>query len=80
MFPERQQGPHREWKAEIEFLDNLFPNGSAYTVGKVNGDHWLLYLTAPGEGSSANGDTAPSSPQSLSHEVNGVDPGSSDIP
>ncbi|KAH9942306.1 S-adenosylmethionine decarboxylase [Epithele typhae] len=39
MFPERQIGPHREWTTEIEFLDNLFPNGSAYTVGKVNGDH-----------------------------------------
>ncbi|KAI8993783.1 S-adenosylmethionine decarboxylase [Trametes punicea] len=62
MFPERQMGPHREWKAEIEFLDNLFPNGSAYTVGKVNGDHWLLYLTSPGEKCSPNADTAPGSP------------------
>ncbi|EJF65125.1 S-adenosylmethionine decarboxylase [Dichomitus squalens LYAD-421 SS1] len=80
MFPERQQGPHREWKAEIEFLDNLFPNGSAYTVGKVNGDHWLLYLTAPGELSSGSGDTAPSSPQSVLHNVDGVDPEASDVP
>lgn len=78
MFPERQHGPHREWRAEIEFLDNLFPNGSAYTVGKVNGDHWVLYLTAPGGGTSVNGDTAPSSPQSVSHEVNGVDTKPSD--
>ncbi|KAL7281293.1 hypothetical protein ACG7TL_004602 [Trametes sanguinea] len=63
MFPERQMGPHREWKAEIEFLDNLFPNGSAYTVGKVNGDHWLLYLTSPGgESCTPSGSTAPSSP------------------
>ncbi|KAI0674995.1 S-adenosylmethionine decarboxylase [Trametes maxima] len=59
MFPERQMGPHREWKAEIEFLDRLFPNGAAYTVGKVNGDHWLLYLTAPTSGTSSNGSTAP---------------------
>jgi S-adenosylmethionine decarboxylase len=49
MFPERQLGPHRDWKEEIQFLDNLFPNGAAYTVGKVNGDHWLLYLTSPDE-------------------------------
>ncbi|KAI0655951.1 S-adenosylmethionine decarboxylase [Cubamyces menziesii] len=69
MFPERQIGPHREWKAEIEFLDNLFPNGSAYTVGKVNGDHWLLYLTSPGDSSSPNGDTAPNSP--ISSAING---------
>ncbi|KAJ7675061.1 S-adenosylmethionine decarboxylase [Mycena rosella] len=47
MFPERQLGPHRDWKHEVEFLDNIFPNGAAYTVGKVNGDHWLLYMTGP---------------------------------
>ncbi|KAF9502033.1 S-adenosylmethionine decarboxylase [Pleurotus eryngii] len=47
MFPERQQGPHRDWKQEVEFLDGIFQNGAAYTVGKVNGDHWLLYMTIP---------------------------------
>ncbi|KAJ7502747.1 adenosylmethionine decarboxylase [Mycena galericulata] len=47
MFPERQLGPHRDWKYEVEFLDNIFPNGAAYTVGKVNGDHWLLYMSGP---------------------------------
>ncbi|RPD78232.1 S-adenosylmethionine decarboxylase [Lentinus tigrinus ALCF2SS1-7] len=72
MFPERQHGPHRDWRAEIEFLDNLFPNGAAYTVGKVNGDHWLLYLTAPSDnsfGGSSNGSTAPSSPQVPPHDI-----------
>ncbi|KAJ7782993.1 S-adenosylmethionine decarboxylase [Mycena metata] len=49
MFPERQLGPHRDWKHEVEFLDNIFPNGAAYTVGKVNGDHWLLYISGPPE-------------------------------
>ncbi|KAI9463764.1 S-adenosylmethionine decarboxylase [Boletus coccyginus] len=47
MFPERQPDPHREWKDEVAFLDAIFPNGAAYTVGKVNGDHWLLYITTP---------------------------------
>jgi len=47
MFPERQLGPHKEWKAEVEYLDAIFSNGAAYTVGKVNGDHWLLYMTTP---------------------------------
>lgn len=29
-------------------LTSLFLDyGSAYTVGKMNGDHWLLYMTAP---------------------------------
>ena len=46
-FPERQKGPHREWKDEFEYLDNIFPNGAAYSVGKMNGDHWLLYITRP---------------------------------
>ena len=47
MFPERQLGPHKEWKAEVEYLDAIFSGGAAYTVGKVNGDHWLLYITKP---------------------------------
>lgn len=49
MFPERQIGPHREWRNEVEYLDALFDNGAAYTVGKMNGDHWLLYMTTPPE-------------------------------
>lgn len=52
MFPERQSGPHREWSAEVEYLDKIFKDsggGAAYTVGKVNGDHWLLYMTTPHE-------------------------------
>lgn len=63
MFPERQHGPHRDWRAEVEFLDQIFPNGAAYTVGKVNGDHWLLYMTSPGQDMFAP--TAPNSPASL---------------
>lgn len=50
MFPERQSGPHRDWGAEVEYLDDIFKDaggGAAYTVGKVNGDHWLLYMTTP---------------------------------
>ncbi|TCD62602.1 spermidine resistance protein [Steccherinum ochraceum] len=60
MFPEKQQGPHRDWNAEVQFLDNIFPEGAAYTIGKVNGDHWLLYMSSPGDDSA--GGTAPSSP------------------
>ncbi|KAG6864873.1 hypothetical protein C0991_006640 [Blastosporella zonata] len=52
MFPERQLGPHRDWKQEVEYLDNIFTTGAAYTVGKVNGDHWLLYLTNPEDGNT----------------------------
>ncbi|KAH9935393.1 S-adenosylmethionine decarboxylase [Fomitopsis serialis] len=68
MFPERQMGPHRDWRAEIDYLDNIFPNGAAYTIGKVNGDHWLLYMTTPGD-DSVNGSTRPNTP--LQHPLNG---------
>lgn len=46
MFPERQKGPHKDWMLEVGLLDHFFDQGSAYTVGKMNGDHWLLYMTA----------------------------------
>lgn len=55
MFPERQIGPHREWRNEVEYLDALFDNGAAYTVGKMNGDHWLLYMTSPSEAELLDG-------------------------
>src|ERR1700761_4612345 len=50
MFPEQQLGPHKDWAAEVQFLDEVFKDtggGSAYTIGKVNGDHWVLYITGP---------------------------------
>jgi S-adenosylmethionine decarboxylase len=64
MFPERQLGPHREWKDEVSFLDAIFPNGAAYTVGKVNGDHWVLYMTTPAD-SNINGGTISCSSEDL---------------
>jgi S-adenosylmethionine decarboxylase len=48
LFPERQLHPHRSWKDEVTFLDRMFLRGSAYMVGKMNGEHWYLYLTNPG--------------------------------
>ncbi|CAI2169774.1 17930_t:CDS:10 [Funneliformis geosporum] len=46
MFPERQSHPHKNWNEEVKFLDQLFENGAAYTVGKINGDHWFLWLAS----------------------------------
>ncbi|KAI1819619.1 S-adenosylmethionine decarboxylase [Xylaria intraflava] len=48
LFPDKQRGPHRSWKQEVKFLDDMFDGGSAYMVGKMNGDHWYLYITSPG--------------------------------
>ncbi|KAI1342710.1 S-adenosylmethionine decarboxylase [Xylariaceae sp. FL0016] len=47
LFPRKQQGPHRSWSDEVKFLDAMFEGGSAYMVGKMNGDHWYLYITSP---------------------------------
>ncbi|EFX00437.1 s-adenosylmethionine decarboxylase proenzyme [Grosmannia clavigera kw1407] len=47
LFPDKQQGPHRSWKQEVKYLDDMFVGGSAYMVGKMNGDHWYLYITSP---------------------------------
>ncbi|KAL2268967.1 hypothetical protein VTJ83DRAFT_3813 [Remersonia thermophila] len=47
LFPHRQQGPHSSWKEEVKFLDDTFENGSAYLVGRMNADHWYLYMTSP---------------------------------
>jgi S-adenosylmethionine decarboxylase len=47
LFPERQRGPHRSWRDEVKALDLLFLRGSAYMIGKMNGEHWYLYLTEP---------------------------------
>lgn len=47
LFPERQKGPHRCWRDEVRSLDLLFRSGSAYMIGKMNGEHWYLYITTP---------------------------------
>ncbi|KAI9654936.1 MAG: spermidine resistance protein [Bathelium mastoideum] len=47
LYPDQQKGPHRSWADEVRFLDRLFLNGSAYMIGKMNGDHWYLYTTRP---------------------------------
>lgn len=47
LYPDQQRGPHRSWRDEVRFLDNMFLDGSAYMIGKMNGEHWYLYITGP---------------------------------
>ncbi|KAH0545304.1 hypothetical protein FGG08_000603 [Glutinoglossum americanum] len=47
LFPDRQHHPHRSWRDEVKFLDKMFLGGSAYMIGKMNGEHWYLYITDP---------------------------------
>ncbi|KAL6897466.1 S-adenosylmethionine decarboxylase [Trichoderma evansii] len=64
LFPDKQHGPHRSWKQEVKYLDDMFDGGSAYMVGKMNGDHWYLYITTPNRMF-----TPPLTPDSESNEV-----------
>ena len=47
LFPDKQVGPHRSWRDEVYYLDRQFGGGSAYMIGKMNGEHWYLYITSP---------------------------------
>lgn len=58
LFPDQQKGPHRSWRDEVRYLDKMFLGGSAYMIGKMNGEHWYLYITGPGTEL-----TPPSTPQ-----------------
>ncbi|KAF2483360.1 S-adenosylmethionine decarboxylase [Neohortaea acidophila] len=48
LYPDQQKGPHRSWRDEVRYLDKMFVGGSAYMIGKMNGEHWYLYITGPG--------------------------------
>lgn len=43
--PERQLGPHKNFADEVKVLDQHCDDGSAYVLGKLNGEHWYLYMT-----------------------------------
>ncbi|KAJ3415942.1 spermidine resistance protein [Chytridiales sp. JEL 0842] len=51
LFPEKQAWPHGRWGDEVNYLDELFPSESyetgGYVVGKINGDHWCMYMATP---------------------------------
>lgn len=59
--PDQQRGPHRSWRDEVRYLDQRFQGGSAYMIGKMNGEHWYLYITGP--------DTHLTPPQTPDREV-----------
>lgn len=57
LFPDRQIGPHRSWDDEVGLLDKTFKKGAAYLVGKMNGDHWYLWIMGPSGYESAQANT-----------------------
>lgn len=45
--PELQPSFHQTFGDEVEILENLFPSGAGYCMGKVNKDRWYLYNYSP---------------------------------
>ncbi|KAI9676372.1 MAG: spermidine resistance protein [Caeruleum heppii] len=72
LFPDMQRGPHRSWRDEVRYLDKMFLGGSAYMVGKMNGEHWYLYLTDPGSTRTppSSPDVAESRPETVTKMLN----------
>lgn len=70
-FPEKQEFPHGVWSDEVEYLDSIFKgfNTAGYVIGKINGDHWCLYVATP----MCNSDLNLIGPSSLGKEIaNGI--------
>ena len=44
LFPDVQKFPHRDPKEETDYLRAFFPEGSAFLMGPLTGDHWLVYV------------------------------------
>ncbi|KAI5094538.1 S-adenosylmethionine decarboxylase proenzyme [Silurus meridionalis] len=43
MKPAHQEFPHRNFEEEVGFLSQIFPNGAAYCMGRLNSDCWYLF-------------------------------------
>lgn len=43
MKPTHQEFPHRNFQEEVDFLSQIFPNGAAYCMGRLNSDCWYLF-------------------------------------
>ena len=44
IFPDSQRFPHRDPEEETRYLKEFFPEGSAFLMGPLTGDHWLVYV------------------------------------
>nr|XP_043906288.1 S-adenosylmethionine decarboxylase proenzyme-like [Solea senegalensis] len=41
--PSQQEFPHQNFQEEVDFLIQIFPNGTAYCMGPLNCDCWYLF-------------------------------------
>jgi S-adenosylmethionine decarboxylase len=46
-FPDKQVYPHKNFESEVQYLNNIFPQGSPNALGPdtTNGDYQLVYFT-----------------------------------
>ncbi|XP_067945635.1 S-adenosylmethionine decarboxylase proenzyme 1-like [Watersipora subatra] len=51
--PQEQTAPHTSFDEEAHWLDKIFPEGAAYSFGKLNANCWHLYTVTPHPVSSA---------------------------
>ncbi|CDO92329.1 unnamed protein product [Kluyveromyces dobzhanskii CBS 2104] len=59
MFPENQSSIHRNWDAEVDYLNQFFVKGKSYVIGRVDqNDHWNLYVTQTNEDLRSGPDNA----------------------
>ena len=42
-FPDKQISPHQTFATECQTLDRYFSNGGAYTIGRINENHYNFY-------------------------------------
>ncbi|XP_037080638.1 S-adenosylmethionine decarboxylase proenzyme-like isoform X2 [Pollicipes pollicipes] len=57
--PHLQDETHRSFSAEVAALEDMFPTGSAYCLGKMNGDCWYLFTLDRPYALQAGGRMAP---------------------
>lgn len=44
IFPLVQKFPHRDPNEETNYLKARFPDGQAFILGPLTGDHWLVFV------------------------------------
>jgi S-adenosylmethionine decarboxylase len=76
MFPEYQKFPHTNWDDEVKFIEKKFSGGSAYVVGKTNGDHWYCYLWEEGRSQEVKSEMGTDTDYTLEVLMNELDPDS----
>ncbi|XP_013381055.1 S-adenosylmethionine decarboxylase proenzyme isoform X2 [Lingula anatina] len=72
MQPHLQEKLHQRFEDEVKYLDQLFKDGGAYILGKLNADAWYLYTTNPQLTSPGRGVIEPD--QTLEVLLSGLDP------